>query len=205
MQPNAYRYAARGMLAGILLVLCACAGNAPVRFYTLSPLPAPPSPAPAEHGTTGPIIGVGPVVLPDYLNRPQIVTRKGQNVIAISDDHHWAGELRNTFTRVLVENLAVLLPTNRIATYPWGKSVPVRYQATVNVMRFDGRLGESVTLNARWFLFNARKKTLLAKRATISKPVKGSTYTALASAQSKALADLSREIAEALKRLTKSG
>lgn len=198
MQPNPFRYVA-GLLLGTLLVLYACAGNAPVRFYILSPLPAPSQRASIEQNTTGPITGIGPVTLPDYLNRPQIVTRAGQNSVEISDGHHWAGELRQSFTRVLVENLSLLLPTNRIATYPWRKTVPIQRQVTVNVMKFDGRMGESVTLNARWFLYDAHRKTLLAKRVHFIEPVHGGTYAALAAAQSKALADLSREIAAALK------
>lgn len=203
MQPTPLRYAA-GLFFAALLVLYACAGSAPVRFYTLSPLSASSRPALPERSSTRPVIGVGPVTLPDYLDRPQIVTRTGQNSVEISDSHHWAGELQASFARVLVENLSILLPTNRIATYPWRKTVQVQYQAAVNVMQFDGGLGGSVTLNARWFLFDAHRKTLLAKRVQFSEPVKDSTYTALAAAQSKAIADLSRKIAAELKALAKT-
>jgi hypothetical protein len=62
-----------------LLALARCAGIAASRYYALSPLPESSGPAAAPIPDGGVAIGVAPVRLPEYLNRPQIVMRTGPN------------------------------------------------------------------------------------------------------------------------------
>jgi uncharacterized lipoprotein YmbA len=64
-------------------------------------------------------IGVGPVEFPDYLKRLAVVTRTGPNRVELSDNKRWAEPLHRNFDRVLSENLATLLDTQRIDKYPW--------------------------------------------------------------------------------------
>src|SRR5580700_1859338 len=64
-------------------------------------------------------IGVGPVDFPDYLRRLPVVTRVAPNRIELSDERRWAEPLDKNFVRVLSENLATLLDTERIEKYPW--------------------------------------------------------------------------------------
>src|SRR5271167_596118 len=73
-------------------------------------------------------IGVGPIDFPDYLRRQEVVTRTAPNRIDVSQANRWAGPIDKNFTRVLSENLAALLSTQRVENYPWSRSTLVDYQ-----------------------------------------------------------------------------
>jgi len=182
----------------VLSVIClsACAGkSASSQFYVLSPLPQ--SALGAEGGT---VIGVFPVTMPDYLDRPQIVTRVSENEIKLDEFSRWAEPLKNSFTRALVQNLSTLLSTARVINTTETTGFPLTLQVGVEVVQFDGTLGGDVVLIAKWGLFEREgKKLLLGKRSSFREPTGSATYEALVAAESRAVAALSREIAEAIK------
>jgi uncharacterized lipoprotein YmbA len=154
-------------------------------------------------GASGPAIGVGPIKLPEHLDRPQIVTRTSRNALQLAEFDRWAGSLKGDFSRVLAENLSILLFTDRVSLYPWRRSVPIEYQVVVDVTRFDGELGGNAWLIARWTVFRGRdKEALFMEKSGISEPSGAGGYEAMIAAQSRALAHLSREIAQAIKTIS---
>jgi hypothetical protein len=173
-----------------------CAGkSASSKFYVLSSLPKS-----KQGALDGLAIGVFPVAMPDYLDRPQIVTRISENEIKLDEFSRWAGPLQENFYTVLVENLGVLLNTDKIFKTLQNPGVPVTLQVGVEVVRFDGTLGGDVVLVAKWSLYAEEgKKFVLAKRSSITELTEASGYEALVAAQSRAVAGLSREIAEAIR------
>ena len=195
----------RALLAlGIcLLVSGGCATTEPSRFYTLSPLAISGTETRAEAPGHGITIGVGPIKLPEHLDRPQIVTRTSRNELDLAEFDRWAGSLADDFSRVLAENLSILLSTDRVSLYPWRKSVPIEYQVVVDVTRFDGKLGGNAWLIVRWTVFGGRKKKVLfMQKSSISEPSGAQGYEVMVAAQSRALGHLSREIAEAIKTIS---
>jgi uncharacterized lipoprotein YmbA len=149
-------------------------------------------------------IGVGPIELPGYLDRLEIVTRTSSNEIEFTDFDFWADSLQENFGRVLIENLSILLPTEQILLFPRLKPIPFDYQIAMEVIRFDGALGGETTLIARWVVFGAKeKKMLFVRKSSIAEPAKAKGYEALVAAQSRAVENLSREIAEAIRTLPK--
>ena len=184
------------LLLALVVCLSACAGkSASSKFYVLSSLPQ--SALSAAEGTT---IGVLPVAMPDYLDRPQIVTRASENEIKIDEFSRWAEPLKESFTRALVQNLSSLLNTAKVIKTTGSTGFPMALQVGVEVVQFDGTLGGDVVLIVKWGLFGEEgKKLLLAKRSSFKEPTGAATYEALVAAQSRAVAALSREIAEAIK------
>jgi uncharacterized lipoprotein YmbA len=168
------------------------------RFYTLSPIPEDQvisRKSPAQNA----IIGIGPVKLADYLDQSMLVTRTSDNQAVKAQFDRWVGSFKDNFTNVLADNIGVLLSTERIYLYPWRTTVPIDYQVVVDVIRCDGRLGDGAWLEARWSIFQGPEKKLLKiNRSSIREPVTGTDYAALVAAQSRTLAQLSREIAEAI-------
>ena len=78
--------------------------------------------------------------------------------------------------------------------------MPIDYQVVVDIVRCDGRLGDAVWLEARWSILKSPEKKLLKmNRSSIREPVGGVDYIALVAAQSRAVAKLSQEIAEAIR------
>jgi len=184
------------LLGALMLFLYSCAGkSASSKFYVLSPLPQSAL-SPAE----GITLGVFPVAMPDYLDRPQIVTRVSENELKIDEFSRWAEPLKESFTRALVQNLSSLLDTAKVIKTTGSAGFPMALQVGVEVVQFDGTPGGDVVLIVKWGLFEADgKKLLLAKRSSFRESTGSATYEALVAAESKAVAALSREIAEAIR------
>jgi uncharacterized lipoprotein YmbA len=189
-------------LMAIALLLSGCGTTKPSRFYTLSPLSETKSTAPVSAQTEYGTIGVGPVNLPQYLDRPQIVTRISPNRFEFAEFDRWGGALKDDFARTLAENLVHLIPAERIATHPWRHTTAIDYQIPVEIIRFDGERDKDITLNVEWqILSNEGDTQLLSKRSTFKEAVAGTSYDDMVAAQSRAVAALAREIADALTRM----
>jgi uncharacterized protein len=182
-----------------LLGLGACAST-PSRFYVLTTLPASET-MPATVAAQSPVIGVGPITLPKYLDRPQIVTRASRNQLALGEFDRWAEPLQDNVSRVLAENLGRLIPTDHILLHPWPRSVTLDYQVTVEVLQFDGWLGGESTLLARWSILDGAERELLNKMVHLHAPTGGQGYEAMVVAMNQMLEALSRDIAPAIQRL----
>jgi uncharacterized lipoprotein YmbA len=191
----------RALLLGAVLVWgggCLGGVSAPTRFYTLLPA-AVPSPGTSPGAVDlDPAIGVRPVTLPGYLDRREIVTRRGREEIELAEFDRWSEPLTDGTTRVLAENLAVLLRTDRVILFSGRESRPVRCQIAVELARFEGAVGASVTLEARWRILGGDGKELTLRRSTITEAVDAGGYGPLVAAMSRALGAVSREIATAI-------
>jgi uncharacterized lipoprotein YmbA len=195
----------RFLLFGLgLLFVLGCASSPPTRFYNLSSLQEEGSGRRESTSDQGLVIGVGPIKFPAYLDRTEIVTRSSSNKITLSDFDVWAGSLEEDFSRALAENLSVLLSTESVIVYPRLRPGLAKYQIGMDVIRFDGPLGGDVTLIARWAIFEGKERELVSvRKSTIIEPSGGKGYEAMVAADSRALEKLSREIAEAIRTLSK--
>ncbi len=183
-------------------LLAGCAGTSPsVTFYTLNAVSGMQTDTPKDNLGENMVIGMGPVVLPGYLDRPQIVTREGQNQLHISEFHRWGNALTEDFSRVLAKNVSVLLSTNRVIVYPWSDDFPPDYQIRLDVERFDGRFGHSVSLDVRWSVTGREGKDLIIRASAIQEPLSTGDHEGLVAAMSRAMATLSHEITKEIHRL----
>jgi len=172
----------------------------PSRFYTLTAIAQPAAPAAKESSNPGGVsLGIGPIRLPSYLDRQEIVTRVSPNRIDLSEYDQWAEPLETNFNRVLGQNLSVLLPINRLVFFPWESTRSPAYQVEVEVLRFEANAAGDVLMSARWVVLETSKKAALKSGETLlsRQPAVKSTDAAVA-ALSETLADLSREIANAI-------
>ncbi|MBZ0160204.1 MAG: PqiC family protein [bacterium] len=154
---------------------------------------------PAVPSNAGLAVGIRRVALPDYLDRPQIVTRAGPNTLDLAEFDRWAAPLAETFPRILAENLAGLIPTDRVAAFPWPKGAQPDYEVTVEVTQLEGRLGGECVLIARWSVFGRESKALLTTGKSSLTESAGGDYETLVAATSRLIGALSRDIATAVK------
>lgn len=146
----------------------------------------------------GYVIGVGPIHIPEYINRPQIVTRSTQYRLNVSEFNRWIEPITDSVSRLMVINLSNNLNSNRIYWVPrHEKQYPIDLRVAIDIGRFDGRLGEEVILESRWTLFDKNDVPVLTKVSLISESVNGEGYNALVIAMNKALKILGKEISEA--------
>lgn len=185
----------------LLILLAGCASSPPPRFYLLSPFPDEIAIQSAAD-TKCFDIGIGPVRLPEYTNRPQIVTRNSQNEVFRAQFDLWAEPLPETFSRVLGENLSRLLCADSVYYFPWETPRKPDYFVKVNVIEMNGYLDDKAFLQVQWSIWGDRgKKELFQKRSAYSEPIKGASYEGLVLAYSNMVGQLSRDIAKAMEKL----
>ena len=192
------------LLLGIALVGSAgCGHSKPSRFYTLASMKSPNGTFEGAPARQGDVVAIGPVTIPRYLDRPQMVTRSDRNEVRIAESERWAGSLAEDVSRVLIENLSVLLAGDNVVVLRWDQaalsSVPIKYRVGVEVLRFEGAVGGAVDLRARYTIHDVDGKALSVKESTVQERASGPDYDALAAAMSRTLASASREIADVVR------
>ena len=192
-----------GIVLSLLVLLGGClpgSNQDPSRFYLLRST----SSAQPTFKDRKVSVGVGPVDLPQYLDRPQIVTQTAGNELSVSEFNRWAEPLTDNFTRVMANNVGLLLGTDQAFAFPWGGSTKIDYQVKVEVTRFIGQLGGESTLVARWSILGDKgRKVLLTRRSQLRASASDARYDSLVMAMNQALTDLSRDVAKAIRSLKK--
>lgn len=188
----------------VVIFLGGCTRSPVPRFYALSPM-ADQVISPRSSSVQNAVVGIGPVKMADYLDQSRLINRTSDNQLKIAEYDRWVGSFKDNLINVMADNIGFSLPTNRVYLYPWSTSVPVEYQVVLDIVRCDGRLGDAAWLVARWSVFKSPEKKLLKMdRFSTREPVRGEDYAALVAAQSRALAKLSQEIAEAIQKAGKN-
>jgi uncharacterized lipoprotein YmbA len=189
MISNTYRVVSC-LLAMALLTACA---SPPSHFYTLSP---------GRDLLVGPAssvtVAVGPVTIPESVNRPEFVVQVGPNQVALDEFNRWAAPLPSEIQRVVVENLVQLLGTQRVSRYPQGPITSPDFRAQIEVLSFESAPGDAALLDVLWTVHGKREKEVKSGRTTLREPVSEQGYDALAAAHSRALGKLSRDLAETI-------
>jgi len=173
----------------------------PSRFFALASLPRTSQKAQDTAGTNALALGIGPVKLPGYLDRQGIVTRVSQNRFAVAENDRWAEPLEENFSRVLSQNLSILLQTDRIVAYPWERNQRPTYQVQVEVLRFEPNAEQLVELWARWIILDDAKKPIGMKESFLTQPTGDKSTEASVAAMSEVVGSLSQEIAASIRGL----
>ena len=177
-----------------LFFVTGCGTPPQERFFTLAS--DPPSPASFTSSSAAFVVMVGPVTVPDVVDRPQLVLRTSPSRVEIAEQARWAAPLKNEIARVVAEDLAQLLQGARTATSAERASGTPDYRVLIDVQRFESTLQEGATVQAAWTV-QTRNGSAVNGRSLVSEPA-GAGYDALVAAHSRALAAVSRDIAAAI-------
>lgn len=180
-----------------LLLLAGCSSPR-VTFYTLSP--AVTSETTAAAVTLDSVI-IGPVVLPDLYDQPQLVVRVDANRVEILEMQRWAAPLKSEIPRILAENLAILLKPARVSTYPQTSGLDAEYRVQIDIQRYEMTAGQGVALDALWSVRRTAGGAVRTGRSVVGEPAAAAGYDALVAAQSRALGTVSRDLAQSLRAL----
>ena len=188
-------------LGALLLGACSVLVPRPdrSRFYVLTPLPVTDPTSSATPPRRNLALGLGPVNVPSYLDRPEIVTRVNPNELRPAGQDRWAEPLATQIRDTLAMNLAALLKTDRVVAFPWYGGTALDYVVTVDVYAFERGPENHADLVARWLLKDGRAGTVLRAEESRLQEAAASEATAdLVAALSRTLAELSRAIAGAI-------
>jgi uncharacterized lipoprotein YmbA len=189
------RLAALAIPCALVILTAGCGSTPAARFYTLNA-----SPGPAATSSDLSVV-VGPVSVPAVVDRPQIVVSTGPNQVRMEEFNRWAAPLQNDISRVVAENLIAMLGTPRVTLFPQTSSADADYRVAIEVQSFQSAPGEAAVLDAVWTVRRTTNGSTETRRTTVREAVRENGYDALAAAHSRAVARLSREIADVIREI----
>jgi uncharacterized lipoprotein YmbA len=145
------------------------------------------------------IVGVAEVGLPEYLDKPEVVTRLSEGRLKMNETDRWAGAFDKNIQSVLTQNLSKLLPNYTFLASPWDEPVEDRYRVYVDVERFDGDLNGTVTLKGRWSLVDKEENRLVTGEKVHYIERGTPTIDGIVTTQSHMIDRLSRNIARKIR------
>lgn len=179
-------------ILALVLSLPACSASPPVRLYTLAPDDAPVESAAAAT----PTVVVGPVSLPESVDRLQI-TRRVEGGTEASDGHRWAGSLKSEVGRRIALAVARERGLSRVLPAPQNSVQRPDYTLPVDVLRFDAEGFSRVTLVAAWSVRHDGRE-IASGRFARSEPVARTDHAALVAAHGRLLDALAADLARAI-------
>jgi uncharacterized protein len=192
------------MVVVLALMLTGCIGSAskPSTFYMLHSMPEAKKSLGEMEGQKTVSVLIGPVTLPAYLGRTQMVTVAGKHELVLDEFNRWAEPLKDNFYRVLMENLSALLNTAKIYAYDRDGSTIGDYQVIIDVTHFLGAPGGDVCLTAFWRIVGGESgKPLLRRKSVFCAPASATDTAEMVDAQNQTLTEFSREIVAAIQSL----
>jgi uncharacterized lipoprotein YmbA len=130
-------------------MLAACGSTPQSDFYMLT------ADARGEPTGGGPALGVGPISIPDYLKTPKIVMNRNDHLLKLAEYDRWAEPLDSGVSRVVAVNLAVLMETTEVQTFPWRRDAIPEYAVRIVVIQFAAQ-GKEAMLVAEWSITKPR-------------------------------------------------
>ena len=187
----------RSWLAVVALALftSACSRSPRATFYTLLPAAVPQAQTP---GGAYPSVVVGPVTIPELVDRPQLVVRVAENRVDVLETHRWAEPLKSEIPRLMARDLGRLLGSDRVSSYGQSAAADATHRVLVDIVRLESAPGGSVTVEAVWTVRRAAGETRRG-RSLVQEKVAGAGYEELVAACSRALAGVSVDIANAIR------
>lgn len=133
----------------------------PTVFYALS---GPDPTASAGGGTLR--MGIRRIEIPTYLDRKEIVTRRGQSEIVRSQFHRWADGFESSLKRAVGEHLAAQDGIQSALVYPWIGALTFDITVKIWILRFEGTEDGAVRLDANWMLDDPADETVYKLEST---------------------------------------
>lgn len=188
------------LLWAALAVLAGCGTPAKLSYYTLT---ASPAPALAAASTRTFSVYVGPVTIPEAVDRPQMVTRLAANQVEIADLDRWAEPLKAAIPRLVAESLMRELGTSAVMTSRQSATLVFDYRVALDVQRFDfGADGAAV--DALWTIRTGKDGLPRTGRTEAREPATSRDPQSMAATQSRALEKVSRDIAAAIRSMERT-
>lgn len=172
------------------LLLTACS-HTPLQFYMLSADATPVASLP-----TGTVLGLGPIHLPAYLDRPQLVTALSAHQYQLDEDNRWAERLDENIARALGLSLSKQLGVEQVVRYPWGPRQRIDVQISFDILELHQTAGGQIRLAVQWQVKKA-EQVVMAKRFDCEERA-GEGAEAQVAAQSRCLTRFSSELAQAV-------
>ncbi len=192
-------FSAIALVCTAAVLAAGCGTSPPSRFYTLSATAAPAA------STSSLLVAVGPVTVPAVVDRPELVITTGTNSVKLDEFNRWASPLQDNVSRAVAENLVALLGTPRVILFPQPLATNPDYRVAIEIRTFDSAPGTAATIDAVWTIRRAKDGKTYTGRTSAREPVSDAGYETLAAAHSRAIARMSKDIADATLAMERGG
>lgn len=184
----------------VLLSLSGCiGGSTPMsQFYLLEPIHNSDNKTAFDQAKLP--IALAPVRIPKYADRPQIVSATAKNTYQLSELNRWAEALDENMTRVLMENLSLLVPAEVQLTNTSNLAKQAKYRIALNVLEFYVDPQGQAKLTAQWYVTQADKK-LLSQQMSYEAAASTVDYQAMVAALNQCVSNMSLDMAASLRQL----
>ncbi len=164
------------------------------RFYVLEADPG--EPLPRDPAARVPFaVGLGPVNLPDILNRPQIVTRGEDHRLVLGEFDQWGGSLDTNMARLIARRMLTGFEPAQIYLHPWPAYRKPDYQVRIDVLRMEGSLGGATVLEGTWSLVrHPERREVAFERFRFADQAAGPGYAELVASYSRLVDRLGGQI-----------
>jgi uncharacterized protein len=188
------------LFLGCAALVAGCFGPSPkLNYYTLSAAQASP---PAAGAASRPLnVYVGPVTIPETVDRPQMVTRVDANQVEIAELERWAEPLKSAIPRVVADTLGRELGPGTVMTSKQSATLTFDYRVALDVQRFDFSASDGATIDALWTIRTEGEAAPRVGRSQAREPAGAANPEAMAAAQGRALEKVAREIAAAIREM----
>ena len=181
-------------LGFLVLVLSGCGSPPKDRYYVLGAAEgAAPSSAMTKY-----TVAISAVSVPDLVNRNNIVVYQPDNRVEIMEHERWAEPLSFAIPSAIAAGLRSELPDARIAVYPQRAAADADCFINLDIQRFEARRGSSALVEALWSV-RCGKGRVQHGRSLIREPLQADSYSAVVSGYGRAITQMSKELAEAVR------
>ncbi len=185
-----------GLVLGASITACVHETK-PVEFYRLSADVGLKQNKKTVGNSKNVIIGLGPIRVPEYLNRPQILTAISDNQYFLSEEHRWAERLDQNILLALYQVLPTQLNTEHVLRYPWSQRQEIDYQVSIDILDLTIDAQGQSHLIAQWSI-KPKDKPDIDKRFECILPASTFDYGLMVKAQSQCLTQLGQVLAKSL-------
>ena len=175
-----------------LISACSIGGKSdPSHFYVLDPI--------AESVTNvhlnNLIMGVGPITIPGYIDRPQIVTKTKSSELRLAEFDRWAEPMDDMIIRTLAENIKAITGSNLIYTYPWTSQF-VASQIRAYIIKFENDENGDALLVVHWQLRDLKETSKYKNfHSEFNSNASDTRYSARIASVNDTLAQFAQEVA----------
>jgi hypothetical protein len=185
-----------------LAVLACCVGlglagcaSAPVSYYRLDT----DGGAGAASVVASPRVQVGPVAVPPWLDRQQIVLDDGSGRLQVLDQSRWAAPLPNMIAAALARSVGRSFGGATIDAWPSASPLAADWRVVVEIHALQAQPGKGLHLDAAWRIEHDGKVAATGRRVADFPAAQG--MDGLIAAHDAALDQLGADVAAGLRRV----
>jgi uncharacterized lipoprotein YmbA len=145
---------------------------------------------------------VGPVTIPEAVDRPQLVVRRNSVQLVALEQERWAEPLREAIPRVLSDAIAGKLPTVSATSFASTPLPRWDMRVFVDITRFEAIPGEWVIIEVHWWLQLTADDRVPDGSSIIRMPVRGGPqdYDAIVAAEAAGLSEVGAVLSQVIAR-----